>query len=168
MKRLVILLVVVIAGVAALGFARGWFHVAAATEEKQSNVTVTVDKGKIQQDKDAASAKRGKWPSRPRTRPPRRFPSRNPAHLHRIRNEKQKWKPNCKALHQRTFDACLQHPIARNLAWRDVCSMLDAMSDVVQEKHDGTLKVSRNGRMLLPAPPAAQEHVGCAGADGPA
>jgi hypothetical protein len=51
--------------------------------------------------------------------------------------------------HQRTFDAVFQHPIARNLAWRDVCSMLDAMTDVVQEKHDATLKVSRNGRMLL-------------------
>src|SRR5438045_1603681 len=51
--------------------------------------------------------------------------------------------------HQRTFDAVFQHPIARNLAWRDVCSMLDAMTDVAQEEHDGTLKISRNGRMLM-------------------
>jgi len=51
--------------------------------------------------------------------------------------------------HQRTFDAVFQHPIARNLTWRDVCSMLDAMTDVVQEKHDDTLKVSRNGRVLV-------------------
>ena len=51
--------------------------------------------------------------------------------------------------HQRTFDAVFQHPLARNLAWRDVCSMLDAMSDVVQEEHDGALKISRNGRMLM-------------------
>jgi hypothetical protein len=51
--------------------------------------------------------------------------------------------------HQRTFDAVFQHPIARNLAWRDVCSMLDAMSDVVQEEKDGAIKVSRNGRMVM-------------------
>ena len=57
MKRLVILLVFVIAGLAVFGFARGWFHVAAQTEETQSNVTVSVDKAKIQQDKDAAADK---------------------------------------------------------------------------------------------------------------
>ena len=57
MKRLVILLVFVIAGFAVLGFVRGWFHVAAQTEEAQSNVTVSVDKAKIQQDKDAATDK---------------------------------------------------------------------------------------------------------------
>ena len=58
-------------------------------------------------------------------------------------------KTQLQGAHQRTFDAVFAHPIARNLAWRDVCSMLEAMTDVVQEEHEGTLKVSRNGRMVL-------------------
>ncbi|HEV8604658.1 MAG TPA: hypothetical protein VGQ99_04790 [Tepidisphaeraceae bacterium] len=51
--------------------------------------------------------------------------------------------------HEKTYKAVFQHPIARNLAWRDVCSMLDAMPGVVQEEHEGTRKVSRNGQMVV-------------------
>ncbi len=52
--------------------------------------------------------------------------------------------------HRRTFDAIFQHPVARNLAWRDVRTMLEAMTGVVlREEHEGTLRVSRNGRTLL-------------------
>jgi hypothetical protein len=51
--------------------------------------------------------------------------------------------------HQHIYDAVFQHPVARNLAWRDVRSMLGALSDVVQEEHEGTLKVTRNGHKLV-------------------
>ena len=51
--------------------------------------------------------------------------------------------------HRITYDAVFQHPIARNLAWRDVRSMLGAMHGVAQEEHNGTLKVTRNGRSLV-------------------
>jgi hypothetical protein len=57
MKRLFLVLVFLVAGFVILGFSRGWFHVASATAEDQSNVTVTVDKGKMQQDKDKATGK---------------------------------------------------------------------------------------------------------------
>jgi hypothetical protein len=57
MKRLIIVLVLVVAGIAVLGFTRGWFTVTSATVEDQSNVTVTMDKAKIQQDKETAAAK---------------------------------------------------------------------------------------------------------------
>jgi len=51
--------------------------------------------------------------------------------------------------HQRTYEAIFQHPVSRNLAWRDVCSMLDAMEGVVQVENEGTHKVSRNGHTLI-------------------
>jgi hypothetical protein len=51
--------------------------------------------------------------------------------------------------HQITYDAVFQHPVSRNLAWRDVRSMLGAIPGVVEEERDGTLKVSRNGRTLV-------------------
>ena len=51
--------------------------------------------------------------------------------------------------HRTTYDAVFQHPIARNLAWRDVRSMLGALPDTVQQEHEGTLKVTRNGRSLV-------------------
>ena len=57
MKRLIIVLVLVVAGFVVLGFTRGWFTVTSATVEDQSNVTVTVDKAKLQQDKETAAAK---------------------------------------------------------------------------------------------------------------
>src|SRR6266487_496874 len=51
--------------------------------------------------------------------------------------------------HRTTYDAVFQHPISRNLIWRDVRSMLGALSGVEQEEHNGTLKVTRNGRSLV-------------------
>jgi hypothetical protein len=57
MKRLLIVVVLLVAGLAVLGFTRGWFTVASATVEDQSKVTVTVDKAKMQQDKQTGAAK---------------------------------------------------------------------------------------------------------------
>lgn len=50
--------------------------------------------------------------------------------------------------HQSTYDAIFQHPLSRNLQWRDVRVMLMAMADTAEE-HDGTLKVTRNGQTLV-------------------
>ena len=50
--------------------------------------------------------------------------------------------------HLITYNAVLQHPVSRNLEWRNVWSMLTALADVVQDR--GTiLKVTRNARTLV-------------------
>jgi hypothetical protein len=51
--------------------------------------------------------------------------------------------------HQTTYDAVFQHPISRNLSWRDVRSMLAAMPGMTESEHEKTLKVSRNGHSLV-------------------
>jgi hypothetical protein len=51
--------------------------------------------------------------------------------------------------HRTTYDAVFQHPIARNLTWRDVVSMLGALEGTAQEEHRETLKVERNGRTVV-------------------
>jgi len=51
--------------------------------------------------------------------------------------------------HRTTYDAVFQHPISRNLVWRDVRSMLGALSGVEQDERNGTLKVTRNGRTVV-------------------
>jgi hypothetical protein len=48
-----------------------------------------------------------------------------------------------------TYEAVFQHPVPRNLNWRDVCSMLGALPGVVQQEHNGTLKVTRNGHTMV-------------------
>jgi hypothetical protein len=52
-------------------------------------------------------------------------------------------------IHQGTYNAIFQHPIARHLTWRDVYSMLGALPDVTLEDHNETVKVSRSGRTLV-------------------
>ncbi len=54
--------------------------------------------------------------------------------------------------HQATYDAVFQHPIAHNLQWHDVRSMLSALADVTEE-HNGNLKFTRNGETLFIHPP---------------
>ena len=56
---------------------------------------------------------------------------------------------NLTGSHRQTYESVFQHPIARNLAWRDVRSMLGAFDGVEQEERDGTLKVKRNGHCLV-------------------
>lgn len=53
MSRIFLVLVVVVAGVAGLGFYRGWFHLTSDRTSDTSNVTLTVDQGRIQEDKNA-------------------------------------------------------------------------------------------------------------------
>jgi len=50
--------------------------------------------------------------------------------------------------HRHAYDALFQHPVARNLQWRDVWSMLGVLGDAV-EAQNGNLKVTRNGRTLV-------------------
>jgi hypothetical protein len=49
--------------------------------------------------------------------------------------------------HQSTHDAIYQHPVARNLNWREVRSMLEAVADLVAQPN-GKLKFTRNGQTL--------------------
>ena len=58
--------------------------------------------------------------------------------------------------HQSTYDAVFQHPIARNLQWRDVRSMLTSLSDATEE-HSENLKFTRNGQTLTIHPPKRKD-----------
>ncbi len=57
MKRLLLALVFVAAAIVALGFYQGWFHVGSDETDGKSNVTVSVDTEKFQQDSKTAVAK---------------------------------------------------------------------------------------------------------------
>ncbi len=59
-------------------------------------------------------------------------------------------------IHQGTYDAIFQHPIARNLQWRDVHAMLIALSDSSQENADN-VKFTRNGQTLVVHPPRRKD-----------
>ena len=59
-------------------------------------------------------------------------------------------------IHQSTYDALFQHPIARNLQWHDVPSMLGALADVTEER-SGNLKFTRNGQTLVVHPPRRKD-----------
>ena len=50
--------------------------------------------------------------------------------------------------HKHAYDAVFQHPVARNLQWRDVWSMLGAVGEA-SEGRNGNLKVTRNGQTLV-------------------
>ena len=52
--------------------------------------------------------------------------------------------------HQKTYQHIFQHPMPHNLQWREVWSMLSAMTDAnAAEDADGKLKVTRNGQTLV-------------------
>jgi hypothetical protein len=57
MGRLLAVLVVLVVGVAALGYYQGWFKVSKAQTEQGQSVTVAVDKDKIEADKKRAKEK---------------------------------------------------------------------------------------------------------------
>ena len=54
--------------------------------------------------------------------------------------------------HQTAYNAVFQHPIARNLQWKDLRSMLTAVADSTAE-HGENVKFSRNGQTLIVHPP---------------
>jgi hypothetical protein len=58
MKKLLVLVILAVAGLAAIGFRRGWFQVTSdGGAGDKANITLTVDRAKIQQDKEKASNK---------------------------------------------------------------------------------------------------------------
>lgn len=54
MNRFLLVLVLLLAGVAGLGFYRGWFSVAKDNTDHKTNMTLSVDRDKIQDDKETA------------------------------------------------------------------------------------------------------------------
>ncbi len=58
--------------------------------------------------------------------------------------------------HQITYEAVFQHPVSRNLQWRDVRSMLAALADTTEDR-DETVKFTRNGKTLLVHPPKRKD-----------
>lgn len=54
MKRLLIVLVVLLVGMAGLGFYQGWFHLSTAGSGGTSSATLSVDKDRIQADEQKA------------------------------------------------------------------------------------------------------------------
>src|SRR5437870_4009396 len=57
MKRLLFMLVLVGVGIVGLGFLQGWFHVGADKADGKSNVTLSMDTDKFQEDRKAAQEK---------------------------------------------------------------------------------------------------------------
>jgi len=57
MKKLLIVVVVIVGCAAALGFHRGWFRLGSDSDAGKRSVTVTMDKDKIEQDKETAVQK---------------------------------------------------------------------------------------------------------------
>jgi len=55
MKALLVVLALLVAGIAGLGFYRGWFSVASDSADAKSNITLTVDQDKFQEDRKAAT-----------------------------------------------------------------------------------------------------------------
>jgi hypothetical protein len=55
-------------------------------------------------------------------------------------------------VHQTTYKAIFQHPIAHNLQWHDVRSLLESLAEVTEE-HNGNLKYTRHGEVLILHPP---------------
>jgi hypothetical protein len=55
MSRLMIVLVLLVAGVVGLGFYRGWFSVTSDSTDAKSNITLTMDQDKIQEDTKSAT-----------------------------------------------------------------------------------------------------------------
>ena len=58
--------------------------------------------------------------------------------------------------HQSTYDSVFQHPVARNLQWRDVKAMLTSLADSTED-HGESLKFVRNGQTLTLHPPKRKD-----------
>jgi hypothetical protein len=57
MKTLVLLFVVLLVGIVALGFLRGWFQLSSDTKNQQPNATISMDREKIHADEQKAKDK---------------------------------------------------------------------------------------------------------------
>jgi len=54
MARMLLVLVLIVAVGAGLGFYMGWFHFSSGSDGNSAHVTVSMDKGQVQQDTDKA------------------------------------------------------------------------------------------------------------------
>jgi len=54
MARTLLVLVLIVAVVAGLGFYMGWFHFSSGSDGGSAHVTLSMDKGQLQEDKDKA------------------------------------------------------------------------------------------------------------------
>ena len=57
MKALLFLVVLLLVGIAGLGFYRGWFHLSTNSTDQQPSATITVDKDKLHADEEMAKEK---------------------------------------------------------------------------------------------------------------
>lgn len=57
MKRLLIAVVLIAVVVAAVGLYLGWFRFSSGSDQNEANATLSVDKEKIQEDKDKVADK---------------------------------------------------------------------------------------------------------------
>jgi predicted negative regulator of RcsB-dependent stress response len=57
MRRLFVVFVLLLVGIAGLGFYQGWFHLSSENGDQKSSVTFSVDENKIQKDEEKAKEK---------------------------------------------------------------------------------------------------------------
>ncbi|HUT08911.1 MAG TPA: hypothetical protein VMY42_00300 [Thermoguttaceae bacterium] len=57
MKTLLVVAVLLLVGIAGLGFYQGWFHLSTNSTDQKSSTTITVDKEKIQEDEQSVKEK---------------------------------------------------------------------------------------------------------------
>ena len=57
MRFLLVLAVLLLVGVAGLGFYQGWFHLSTNSTDQKPSATITVDKDKIHADEEMAKEK---------------------------------------------------------------------------------------------------------------
>jgi hypothetical protein len=71
MNRIFVVLILLVVGIACLGFYRGWFHVGSESGDGKANITLSVDKQKIKADEDKALEKlHGLGKTEPTAAPP--------------------------------------------------------------------------------------------------
>jgi Na+/H+ antiporter NhaB len=54
MNRLLKLIVIIVIAIVAVGFYRGWFQFTTDAQDQKTGITVTVDKKKVEEDKEKA------------------------------------------------------------------------------------------------------------------
>ena len=64
--------------------------------------------------------------------------------------------PPLSGSHRHTYDAIFQHPLSHNLNWRAVLALLKHLGEVVEEPN-GSIKVTRNGQVLVIHRPGSKD-----------
>ena len=77
MRNLLVVVVLLLVGIAGLGFYRGWFQLSTTSTDQKPSATVTLDKAKIHEDEQVAKNKCKGSSKRPRTNSAARPKNRN-------------------------------------------------------------------------------------------